>query len=541
MLKNIFNTLRDDYKKRNIICFSLWVVLTTLSHSMFDLPFIWISFIPLIYALHQMTVRDIVKYGFIFGYLYYFCTLYWLIAFHEISAFFVFPLYALYFTVGMVLIRYIGSRFPQFRLIAFPLVWTAIEIFRSVGFFGFRWNTPADALWKQLIFLQSADMIGAWGVSFIVLFVNAGIAEFLLKWDKGLSIKDLWKKNFMTLYITLFVFLSNLAYGFSSMYLWEELIDKKLYRERVALIQPNRPGHSSWYQEEAELSEKYLAMMRSVSNQDPDLLLQTEIMLSTHFWENIEARGIDDPRNKYLKQFVELAKELDTPVMLTHFTSGENNKLYNGASLVTFTNNAYKVEKYNKIHIVPFGEWIPGSQNWPWLDNLLSNIGAAWASPGEDLTVFTSKNGLKFALLICFEDIYAILARLFVNEGVQYFVNSTNDGWAYKWKLGAKAPLWQHLANTTHTAISVRRSIARSVNTGVSAVVDPMGRMDISPIKEYEEGIYVAEVPAMPITHKTQYVLWGWYLQYFIFFLATCLSLFVVWTDKKSQHLKSIF
>ncbi|MGL4676975.1 MAG: apolipoprotein N-acyltransferase [Brevinema sp.] len=518
--------------------FLIWVVLTSLSFSTFDLPFIWVSYVPLIYVIHKLPLTKIAKYGFLFGYLYYLCTLYWLIAFHEISAFFVFPIYALYTTMAMIFTKYITERFPKIRLIVFPILWLLFEILRSVGFFGFRWNTPADALWKQLIFLQSADIIGSWGVSFIVLMVNSCIAEILLNTNS--SLKQGIKKTFIPFYLTLFIFLCNLAYGISASQIWKTLIDTKLHREKVTLIQPNRPGHSSWYQEGANLSQKYLDMMRSVSNLEPDLILQTEIMLSTYFWESIEAYGIDHPNNQYNKQFIELAKELDTPVMITHFSADDQKRSYNSATLITYTNESYQTNQYNKIHIVPFGEWIPGSQNWEWFDNLLSNIGAAWASPGKNFTIFTSKNGLKFALLICFEDIYAILGRLFVNKGVQYFVNATNDGWAYRWKLGAKAPLWQHLANTTHTAVSLRRSIARSVNTGVTAVVDPMGRMDIAPIKEYQEGIYTTEVPAMPIVHKSLYVLWGWMIEYIIFFIGIGLTTATLVSDKQSTLLKRI-
>ncbi|MGL5955057.1 MAG: apolipoprotein N-acyltransferase [Brevinema sp.] len=516
----------------------IWVVLTSLSFSTFDLPFIWISYTPLIYAIYKFPLKKIANYGFIFCYLYYLCTLYWLIAFHEISAFFVFPIYALYGTIAMVFTKYVSERFPKLRIIVFPIIWLLFEIIRSIGFFGFRWNIPADALWKQLIFLQSADIIGAWGVSFIVLLVNSCIAEVLF--NSKQSIQQGFKKTFIPVYLTLFLFLCNLAYGISASQIWKDLIDTKLHREKVTLIQPNRPGHSSWYQEGETLSQKYLDMMRSVSNQNPDLILQTEIMLSTYFWESIDAYGIDHPNNQYNKQFIELAKELDTPVMITHFSTDSQRRSYNSATLITYTNESYQTNSYSKIHIVPFGEWIPGSQNWPWLDNLLSSIGAAWASPGRTFTIFTSKNGLKFALLICFEDIYAILGRLFVKKGVQYFVNATNDGWAYRWKLGAKAPLWQHLANTTHTAVSLRRSIARSVNTGITAVVDPMGRMDIAPLKEYEEGIYTTEVPAMPITHRSLYVLWGWLAQYIIFFIGIGLIITTLWMDKHSTLLKRI-
>lgn len=527
---------QDGMKYRTL--FFLWVMLNSLSFATFDLPLIWIAYIPLIYSIHKLPLNKVAKYGFWFGYLYYFGTLYWLIAFHEISAVFAFPIYALYLMMAMIFTKYISQMFPKIRFIVFPLMWLAFEVLRSIGFFGFRWNMPVDALWKQLVFMQSADMIGGWGVSFIVLLVNSCIAEVWLNAEG--SIKNGVARSLVPIYITVLIFVCNLSYGISASLAWKDLIDNKLFKEKVALIQPNRPGHSSWSREGAKLSEKYLDMMRSVSNQKPDLILQTEIMLSTYFWESIEVYGLDSQENFYNKQFIELSKELDTPIMITHFSANKKRQSFNSATLITYTNNMFKTNSYNKIHLVPFGEWIPGAKNWKWLDNILSRLGAAWASVGENLTIFTSKNGLKFAMLICFEDIYAILGRQFVKKGVQYFVNSTNDGWAYRWKLGAKTPLWQHLANTTHTAISLRRSIARSVNTGISTVIDPMGRRDIAPIPEYTDGVYVTDIPAMPITYETMYVMWGWMIQYVIFFIAMVLIGVVLIRDKGSKLLKEI-
>ncbi len=523
-----------------ILYFSLWVLLSALSFAQFDMPFIWVAFVPLIYSIYKLPLNALALYGFGFGWLYYLSTLYWLIAFHEISMFFAFPIYALYFVGAMVFTKYTAEKFPQIRFLLFPLFWLSMEIIRGVGFFGFRWNTPVDALWQQLIFMQGADIIGGWGISFIVLMVNSCIAELWLNFESAETPKDALKKSFIPLYVTLFFFLCNLAYGVSAYYRWTELIDKKMPKDRVVLIQPNRPGHSSWSREGAELSAKYLDMIRSVSNEKPDLILQTEIMLSTYFWEEMSAYGWDAPRNSNNRQFIELAKELDAPVMLTHFSADKDRKSYNSATLVTYENGQYITNTYSKIHIVPFGEWVPGSRNWAWLDDFLSAIGAAWASPGVDFTIFTSKSGVKFALLICFEDIYSILGRIFVKKGVQYFANSTNDGWAYRWKIGAKAPLWQHLANTAHTSVSLRRSIARSVNTGVSAVVDPAGRMDYAPIPEYTDGVHTALVPVMPITQKSFYVLWGWLTEYIIFFTAMGLLFATMIADKKSEILKKI-
>ncbi|MGL4560880.1 MAG: apolipoprotein N-acyltransferase [Brevinema sp.] len=524
-----------------VICFGSSIILTTLSFPMFNMPFIWFSYAPLVFIIHRLSLREIATYGFLFGFLYYLCTKFWLIAFHELSAVFVFPLYGMYTAFALMMTRYASVVFPKFRILFFPIFYMSTEILRSVGFLGFRWNLPADALWKQLVFLQSADILGATGVSFIILLVNAGIAEIMtLCYNEKISIKQAIIKNYLPLYMVLFVFMCNLAYGLAAMKHWSDIIDNKLKRHQVALLQPNRPGHASWLKNEDQFTEKYLALAEEAAQKKPDLIVQTEIMISTYLWENLDYYGENDPKNKNLKKFIEQPKTLGIPMILTHFDADVNGRSYNAATFVRYSNDTMITNTYRKIHIVPFGEWVPGSQNWPWLDHILGVLGAAWASPGEDITIFETIDNIKFAMLICFEDLYAILGRLFVDKGAQYFVNATNDGWAYRWKIGSKVPLWQHLANTTHTSISLRRSIARSVNTGISAVIDPLGRMDISDVKAYTDGFYVTDIPVMPAGFQTLYHKYGWMFEYILFFGAIFTAMVTFIKDRSNKLLKQI-
>ncbi|MGL4394007.1 MAG: apolipoprotein N-acyltransferase [Brevinema sp.] len=538
-MKNILAFLQ---KHLILTSFISWLILTTLSFAMFNMPFIWFSYAPLIFILHRLSLRELATYGFIFGFLFAFCTQFWLIAFHELSIIFVFPMFGMYFAFVLMMSRYCAEVFPRYKMLFFPLFFTAMEVLRSMGFLGFRWNLPADALWKQLVFLQSADIFGAVGVTLIILLVNAGIAEILtLCYDEKLSLQKAILKRYLPLYIITFIFFCNLAYGIAAYSRWADIVDNKVIHHQVALLQANRPGHQSWSHNEKELTEKYLNMAEKAAELKPDLILQTEIMISTYLWHNLNFYGVDSPKNQYLKQIVEQPKKLGIPMMLTHFdVDTEKDRTYNAATLVHYSNDTMMTNTYRKIHIVPFGEWVPGSKNWRWLDNLLGSLGAAWASPGEEVTIFETLDKIKFAMLICFEDLYAMLGRLFVDKGAQYFVNATNDGWAYRWKIGSEIPLWQHLANTTQTAISLRRSIARSVNTGMSAVVDPVGRMDIAPLKPYTEGIYVADVPVMPSGFQTVYNKKGFMIDYFVFFGAIAVILLSFIKDRDNKILKEI-
>ena len=541
-LQAFFTRLSGDEVFRTRVCFPLWAILGILSYPMFSLPFIWVAYIPLIYAVHQTSLKNVMIYGFFSALLFFVGTLFWLVAFHEASIFFAFPFCSFLFTAFLLFARYVGARFPFFRFVSVPLFLTAFEVFRSVGFIGFRWNTPADALWNQILFLQAADIIGWAGISFLVLLVNSVVAEILILWKDGRSLRQAFITGIFPFYVGMFCFFADIAYGVSSMQRWSEIVDKQLATEKIALIQPNRPGSFNWHSAEPELFTKFENMVQSAVNQNARLVVQTEIMTLDYLWQNLENLGKDHPFNQYSSQLVELPRKYDIPMVLTHFDNNTGTgKSYNAATFVDYNKNGeIQTNTYRKIHIVPFGEWIPGARNISWIRNILDSLGAAWASPGEDFTIMKDRAGRSFAMLICFEDIYASLARIFVDKGVSYFINATNDGWAYKWKLGAKTPLWQHLANTVHTSISLRRSIARSVNTGVTAVVDPLGRIDYSGIPEYTDGVYVADVKVMPEGYRTQYVRSGWFLEYFFFILAGLFLFRALLTDKKAKTMRKI-
>jgi apolipoprotein N-acyltransferase len=143
--------------------------------------------------------------------------------------------------------------------------------------------------------------------------------------------------------------------------------------------------------------------------------------------------------------------------------------------------------KYNKLHLVPFGEYIPLKKIFPFLETI-APIGDI--RPGQDYTIFAlpgpqspvpSLNAqtrkrtnaqTKFAVLICFEDLFPELARNFVKKGAQFLVNITNDAWYRK----TSAP-YQHLQASVFRAVENRVSLARAANTGVSGFITPNGKI----------------------------------------------------------------
>jgi apolipoprotein N-acyltransferase len=171
---------------------------------------------------------------------------------------------------------------------------------------------------------------------------------------------------------------------------------------------------------------------------------------------------------------------------------------YNSAYI--FTPDGEIGGRYDKQHLVPFGEYVPFSNYLSLPGPLVENIGNFSAGkPASPLSCQSAEIGV----LICFESIFPKLARDWTSGGANLLVNITNDAW-----FGRSSAPWQHLSMTVFRAVENRRSLARSANTGVSTIIDPLGRMAVtSPL--FQQYYFVAEVSLLQL--KTIFVCFGHY------------------------------
>jgi apolipoprotein N-acyltransferase len=207
-------------------------------------------------------------------------------------------------------------------------------------------------------------------------------------------------------------------------------------------------------------------------------------------------------------------------------------RAYNSAELINPFNGTEQF--YAKIHLVPFGEWLPYYQKIPFVRTVIEQAGAASYSPWTNFTVMQTAKA-KFGVMICFEDLFAILARKFVKLGINYFLNTTNDGWAYRWQIGSDLPLWQHVSGATLVAISVRRPIARAVNTGVTCVIDLTGKTAYSDVPIYQRGVFVHDISIIDASVKSIYVRFGFLFPYLIVFAALGIFAYSVFFYKPAE------
>ena len=142
--------------------------------------------------------------------------------------------------------------------------------------------------------------------------------------------------------------------------------------------------------------------------------------------------------------------------------------VYNSA-LVRRPDGSY-AGRYDKIHLVPWGEYVPFASVFAFANNLTHNVGRF--SPGEQRSVFDLPDGHRFGVFICYESVFASEIRHFADNGAQVLVNISDDGW-----YGDTSAPWQHLNMARMRAIENRRWILRDTNSGVTASIDPNGRV----------------------------------------------------------------
>jgi apolipoprotein N-acyltransferase len=180
--------------------------------------------------------------------------------------------------------------------------------------------------------------------------------------------------------------------------------------------------------------------------------------------------------------------ELNTPLLVGTNDYGVQPdgsiEYYNSAFL--FTPHGGYPTIYNKIHLVPFSEKLPYDEYLGITKRI--QLGQSDFSNGKELTIFRIPQG-SFATLICFESVYPGLVREFVNRGVNFLVNITNDGW-----FGKTHGPFQHARIAVFRAIENRIAIARCANTGISMFIDPYGRVK-KPTRIYLRDLIVDSIP----------------------------------------------
>ncbi|MDZ7372542.1 MAG: apolipoprotein N-acyltransferase [candidate division KSB1 bacterium] len=471
----------NTQRRKNLLLAGATGVAFGLSFPPFRLGFVayW-ALVPLFYLLEGKNGRQAVRWSYVAGFLAHLATLYWISWVTipgALGALLVLPLFFVLYGLGH---HWLASHLGPHFVYALPFLWTGIEYLRSLGQIGFPWLSLGYTQSYYTSLIQYASVTSVFGVSFWVAWLNVLIYLYLRA--PG------WKRRLVLILVMAVLFLLPWVHGRVVMRQYRETQEKI----RLALIQGNIDPYRKW--DSAFLDDNmstYERLTEEALKSRPALIIWPETALPMYIRH--------EPR--YLQWMYEHIGRWETPVLsgAPDYEYGEDGVLrtYNAAFL--FEPGRADLQWYAKLQLVPFGERVPYQGALGWFKDLLDKLemGQGDFSPGPGVRVFHLKAALSgssairrvcLATVICYESIFPDLVRQFVLAGGQFLVVITNDGW-----FGRTSGPYQHERAAVFRAIETRRWIARCANTGLSCLIDPLGRVQ----KEtdlYREAVVVGEV-----------------------------------------------
>jgi len=453
----------------------------------------WIAFIPLFYSIKGASLLSGFKLGLLAGIVHYATLLYWIasVVHHYgqlpiVLCALIFMLLVLYLSLYPALFAMVIGRLrtrPLPYYLTAPVFWVALEYVKSLFLFGFPWEDIAHSQYNRLHLIQISDILGIYGLSALIMAVNAVLFE---TWDTIAKERAFAWKPILSVALVIAVFL---AYGS-----WRiEKVDRDAQaapKRVITLVQGNIDQSKKWLPSfQHETLQRYGSLSIAALKTDPDLIIWPETALPFYFLhdEDLTARALE------VVQACSAHFVLGSP---SFRKTGQKISYYNSAYLVDPYGKV--VGKYDKVHLVPYGEYVPFKRYFPFLGKMVQAVGNFDSGKEGQVMLWGSE---KVGVLICFEAIFPELTRSMVQNGAQLLINITNDAW-----FGNSSAPYQHLSMVVFRAVESHLAVARAANTGISAFVDPVGRLlDETPL--FEEAIRTRSLPVM--NHKSFYVRHG--------------------------------
>jgi apolipoprotein N-acyltransferase len=414
----------------------------------------WIALVPLLWISTNLPPVRAFGWGWLSGVVFFFITIRWitntLVNYGNIPpviSFFILLLLvvycALYWGIFAAIISYL-HRSGQFPITASaPFIWVALEHLRTFALTGFPWALLGYSQYKWLTVIQISDLTGVYGVSFLIVLVNAALTDRL-----RFSFKN-------PLLIAGACLAMALGYGTYRL----ETPSSSGPGIRIKVVQGNIEQEMKWKPEkQARVVEKYRRL--SLSQDKSDMVVWPEAAIPFYFQAD----------EKFAPLVRDVARRTESFLLfgsLAFQFQQQRYLLYNSAFLLDPQGQTR--QEYRKIHLVPFGEYIPLRRILKFLGPIIEVVGDFGV--GEEYTVFSTPKG-KFSVAICFEIIFGDLVRRFFKNGAEFMVNITNDAW-----FGKSAASYQHMSMVTFRAVENRVWIVRAANTGISGFVEPAGRI----------------------------------------------------------------
>jgi apolipoprotein N-acyltransferase len=421
---------------------------------------VWIALIPLFWAIRDtISIRQGLLLGFITGLVCHIGLLYWIT--YVVVNYGYLPIYlgiilmfllacylSLYTAVFVSGIVFFRQKIPLY--LASPVLWICLEYCKSHLLTGFPWENLGYSQYLNSYLIQFADISGVFGLSFLIVLANAALFGVIF----GKS-----KKEFILAGIVILIIAGVLIYGVSRL----RQIDTALQNVEeieVLLIQGNIDQSVKWNK---TFQKGTVDIYEQLS------LQQAPVEGGLIVWPETAVPFNYQDANEFKKRVNNISLRTKSWHIFGS-TSFEQSKMdidyYNSAYLIS---PAGEIKgKYDKVHLVPYGEYVPLRDVFPFVKKLTAGIGDFGTGIGFNPLSLDNK---KIGILICYEAILPFAARMYKARSADLLVSITNDAW-----FGTTSAPFQHFSMAIFRAVETRLYLVRAANTGISGIIDPTGK-----------------------------------------------------------------
>ncbi|MBI5527906.1 MAG: apolipoprotein N-acyltransferase [Deltaproteobacteria bacterium] len=460
----------------------------------------WVALVPLFFAIDGKRGRPAFVLGAVAGVVYFGITLYWvtvaLTVFGRIPYIGAVPLVlllvaycALYWAAGAWLCGFVKNALGAPFSLSAPVLFAALELLRNYLLSGFPWGSIGYTQHRNLAIIQVASIAGVYGVTFLVVLGSALFYEWIgVYLRRRMTRPVVSTAAFAALVVGAFVWGAYRSEALAA-------AAKKAPAVKVSVLQGNI---GQGVKNEAPIHRRSIASVYNRLTVEADARGSDLIVWPEAAYPVLLPRSVPGFATDWsLLRLKTAGAHILMGAGTYHVGPDRTRRLGNSAFLLDPSLSV--LGRYDKTHLVPFGEYVP--LGLP-VEKLVSGLGVYVPGPGpEPLSFSRGDMEVRAGVLICYEGIFPEIARSFVQRGANLLVNLTNDAW-----YGVSSAPYQHLSMYVFRAIETGRYVARAANTGISAFVDPYGRI-LARSEIFTEDDLTATVPLL--AQKTVYTRMG--------------------------------
>ncbi len=435
----------------------------------------WIALLPLHRVLLDVTPRQGFLRGWLAGVFAFTGTMYWVVVAMNLYGQVPLPIsIGIMFLLTIYIGLYVGmyawgfvwveQRWANMAWILAPCLWVSLEFLRTYALSGMPWGLLGYSQFQWLPIIQIADITSVYGVSFIIVLANVTFF-YLLRWTLAKQpVRPTLLQPWPALSASVVVILGTWLYGSLALH---SSNDSALPTLKVGVVQANIDQSLKWdtaYR--VETLERYARLTKTIAS-DSDVII----------WPEAATPFLFEQEQGYQAMVVNMIAQTHTPLVFGSpvLRRHEDGRPFLLNSAYVLTPEGELTGRYDKQHLVPFGEYIPLKRILFFLDKLVVGIGDFQPGPGPTLLSIPhgpTQESIHIGMAICYEVIFPDLVRQLAKKGANFLVTITNDAW-----FGKTVAPYQHFATAVFRAVENRRAFARAANTGISGFIDPSGHI----------------------------------------------------------------